>query len=139
MAIEVRGLCPLLEVYDMPTSIRFYRDVLGFSVVSSSPMFGEDRCHWIWLRCADAELMLNTAYESDEERPAVPDAGRVRGHNDVGLFIGCPDVDQAYEELRAKGVEVTRPKTAPYGMRQMSLRDPDGYGICYQWPAAAAT
>jgi hypothetical protein len=24
---------------------------------------------------------------------------------------------------------------APYGMKQMSLRDPDGYGLCFQWEA----
>jgi glyoxylase I family protein len=36
MAIDVRGLAPLLEVFDMPTSIAFYRDVLGFQVVSTS-------------------------------------------------------------------------------------------------------
>jgi hypothetical protein len=26
MPIEMQGLCPLLAVYDMPTSLRFYRD-----------------------------------------------------------------------------------------------------------------
>ncbi len=38
MGLDVRGLTPLLQVYDMPTSVRFYRDVLGFEVVSTSPM-----------------------------------------------------------------------------------------------------
>jgi len=28
MALKVQGVCPLLEVFDMPTSIRFYRDLL---------------------------------------------------------------------------------------------------------------
>ena len=35
MPIETRGLVPLLFVFDMPTSLRFYRDVLGFEVASS--------------------------------------------------------------------------------------------------------
>jgi hypothetical protein len=26
MAIDVRGVCALLQVYDMPTSVKFYRD-----------------------------------------------------------------------------------------------------------------
>ena len=29
--IAIRGLCPLLQVFDMPTSLRLYRDVLGFA------------------------------------------------------------------------------------------------------------
>jgi glyoxalase/bleomycin resistance protein/dioxygenase superfamily protein len=32
MPISVSGLAPLLQVYDMPASIRFYRDTLGFTV-----------------------------------------------------------------------------------------------------------
>jgi glyoxylase I family protein len=136
MAIDVRGLCPYFEVYDMPASIRFYRDVLGFEVKSTSPALGgTDRFHWVWLRHGNAELMLNTAYEFDEERPAAENVGRVRGHGDCCLYIGCPDVDAAYEELRGKGVEVQKPKVAPYGMKQMYLKDPDGYGICFQWTA----
>ena len=70
MALDVRGLTPLLQVYDMPTSVRFYRDVLGFEVAATSPMLGEDRFHWALLRLGDAELMLNTAYEFDNDRPA---------------------------------------------------------------------
>jgi len=31
MALDVRGLTPLLQVYDMPTSVRFYREVLWLS------------------------------------------------------------------------------------------------------------
>jgi catechol 2,3-dioxygenase-like lactoylglutathione lyase family enzyme len=135
MAIEVRGLTPLVQVYDMPTSVRFYRDLLGFEIVSTSPVLGKDRFHWVLLRLGKAELMLNTAYEFDNERPVPADRSRVAAHGDTGLFFGCPDVDAAYEELREKGVAVNMPKVAPYGMKQMSLRDSDGYGLCFQWPS----
>ena len=33
------------------------------------------------------------------------------------------------------GVRVEPPRVAPYGMRQLYFSDPDGYGICFQWPA----
>lgn len=135
MAIRVLGLTPLLQVYDMPTSIRFYRDVLGFEVIDTSSQLGEDSFHWVLLRLGDAELMLNTAYEFDHERPPAPDRARSAAHDDTALFFGCPDVDAAYEHLRAKGVAVKPPTTAPYGMKQLPLHDPDGYAICFQWPA----
>jgi len=134
MTLDVRGLTPLLQVYDMPRSVRFYRDILGFTVVSTSPVLGEDRFHWALLRLGDAELMLNTAYESDEERPAEPDHVRNAAHNDTGLYLGCPDLEAAYKELRGKGATVKEPVLAPYGMRQIYLRDPDGYALCFQWP-----
>jgi catechol 2,3-dioxygenase-like lactoylglutathione lyase family enzyme len=131
MTLDIRGLTPLLQVYDMPTSLRFYRDVLGCEVVSTSPMLGEDRCHWVWLRLGAAELMLNTAYEFDSERPATPP--RTAAHGDTGLFFHCPDVDAAYQELRDKGAAVRAPVVTGYGMKQMYLRDPDGYELCFQW------
>lgn len=135
MGIEVRGLTPLVQVYDMPTSVRFYRDLLGFEVVSTSPVLGKDRFHWALLRLGKAELMLNTAYEFDNERPVPADRARVAAHGDTVLYFGCPDVEAAYEELREKGAAVKPPKVAPYGMTQMSLRDPDGYELCFQWPS----
>lgn len=134
MTLDLRGLTPLLQVYDMPTSVRFYRDMLGFELLQTSPVLGVDRFHWVWLRLGGAELMLNTAYEFDEERPPEPDRARKAAHGDTCLFFGCPDVDGAYQELLAKGVKVEAPKIAPYGMKQMYLLDPDGYGLCFQWP-----
>ena len=70
MALDVRGLTPLLSVYDMPTSVRFYRDLLGFDVAMHSPTIDEVMFHSCLLRLGDAELMLNTEYEFNSERPA---------------------------------------------------------------------
>ncbi len=139
MAIEVHGVCPYFEVYDMPTSIRFYRDQLGFEVVSTSPHLGgnKDRFHWCRLRSGTAEIMLNDAYEFDEERPAREEYLSERRHRDTCLYFDCPNVDGTYEELIAKGVIVdSPPKVAPYGMKQVYLRDPDGFGLCFQWEAS---
>ena len=70
--------------------------------------------------------MLNTAHEP-EYRPAAPDPARLAAHSDAALYFGCPDVDKAYRELRAMGVDVKEPAVAPYGMKQLYLKDPDGY------------
>ena len=136
MAPEVRGLAPLLQVYDMPTSIRFYRDKLGCTVKMTSPALGgEDRFHWALLELGRAEFMLNTAYEFDQERPVPPDPARSAAHDDTCLYFACPDVEAAYVALRSRGVEVKQPTIAPYGMKQLYLHDPDGYSICFQWAA----
>ena len=133
MAIDIRGLAPLLQVFDMPTSIAFYRDVLGFEVVSTSAP--GDTFDWALLRLAGVEIMLNTAYEADQ-RPDAPDRARVVAHGDTGLYFGCPDVDGAYGHLRAQGVDVAKPAVRDYGMKQLHVTDPDGYSLCFQWPVS---
>jgi glyoxylase I family protein len=122
------GLCPLLQVFDMPTALRFYVDILEFKVFEQTP-------DWAWLKRDETELMLNTAYES-HERPATPNPARQAAHADTILFFGCPDPDALHAQLTAKGLSIDPPKTAPYGMRQLNVTDPDGYGLCFQCPAA---
>jgi uncharacterized glyoxalase superfamily protein PhnB len=109
--------------------------MLGFELVTTSRVLGPDRFHRALLRLGGAEVMLNTAYESDDERPVPADRARVAAHGDTILYFGCPDVDGAYEDLRDKGMTVQPPTVAWYGMKQMSLKDPDGYGLCFQWRA----
>ena len=136
MSIDIRGIAPLLQVFDMPVALHFYRDVLGFKVSGSSEP--GDNCNWAALTLNGAELMLNTAYEADQ-RPSVPDPARVAAHADTILFFGCEDLDTSYHHLRAHGLNIKEPKIAPYGMKQLYVTDPDGYALCFQWPATQQT
>ncbi|MGO4885875.1 MAG: VOC family protein [Bryobacteraceae bacterium] len=133
MAMDIYGIAPLLEVFDMPTSLHFYRDILGFEVIGRSGPTAD--CGWVLLKLHSAELMLNTAYD-EGERPPRPDPARVASHSDTCLYFGCEDLDEAYRYLRAKGVNAKEPVVQRYGMRQLYLRDPDGFGLCFQHPAS---
>jgi glyoxylase I family protein len=131
MPIDVRGVAPLLQVFDMPKSIQFYCGVLGFEVAGQSesgPIFD-----WALLRLNGVEVMLNTAYERDQ-RPPTPDPRRIAAHKDTALYFGCPDVDAAYRELQGKGLTLKPPVVQRYGMKQLHITDPDGYVLCFQWP-----
>jgi catechol 2,3-dioxygenase-like lactoylglutathione lyase family enzyme len=132
MGIGLDGMTPLIQVFDMPRSVAFYRDVLGFEVVASAPPGNE--FDWCLLRLDGIELMLNTAYERPE-RPPEPEATRTETHGDTALFFGCPDIDAALGHLRAKGLRIEPPLTTSYGMKQLHFKDPDGYAVCLQWPA----
>jgi glyoxylase I family protein len=131
MELNIGGLCPLLQVFDMPTSVKFYRDVLGFEVVSPIPE--DNNCDWVLLRLNDSELMLNTAYEAGE-RPPAADTARIAAHSDTALFFDCADVDTAWAFLHRQGIDVSDPVVRDYGMKQIHFKDPDGYDICFQNP-----
>jgi glyoxylase I family protein len=132
LAFSPLGLTPLIGVFDMTKSLAFYRDLLGFEVVSASPEVetAEGRfSHWMWLRCGAAELMLNTQYDSNE-RPERPVETTGRGY--ACFYIGCPDVDVAYKQLAGRGLKADPPAMAAYGLRAFSVQDPDGYTIVFQ-------
>jgi glyoxylase I family protein len=143
--IDMLAMAPCIEVFDMPASLAFYRDVLGFKIVEAAraersdwvraeTRITDDRYDFCRLRLKGMELMLNTAYEA-HARPAQPDKARVEAHRDMTIFFGCRSVDEAYEYLLSKGVAVDPPVTRTYGMKQLTVRDPDGYRVCFQHPA----
>ena|SRR5438067_7730583 len=141
MALDLRGMCPLLEVFDMPTSLEFYCDVLGFEKALVDDEKKAPNHDWVLLRRGDIDLMLNTMYERDH-RPPQPEPKRTAAHHDVTLYFAAPDVDAVYEYLKGRGVAAKPPKVAYYGMKQLYMSDPDNYNLCFQWRAekpAAAT
>jgi len=130
MTLRIANLIPLLEVFDLPASVAFYRDILGFTLISG------DDTWWAMLELDGVKVMLNTAYD-DGERPAVPDAARVRGHRDTSLYFSA-DTDAVYAHLRGKGVAVAVPSITSYGMRQVSIVDPDGFQLIFIEPVKSA-
>jgi uncharacterized glyoxalase superfamily protein PhnB len=129
MAIEIRGITPLIQVFNMRRALGFYRDILGFEVVADS---GDgDSSSWLWLRLNDTHLMLNDQYEPGHVPPAPPEE-RTKWHKDTCLYFECPDPDKAYEYLTSKGVSCNPAKVARYGMKQLHVKDPDGYTLCFQ-------
>ncbi len=133
MAIAFDSATTLLLVYDVPTAIAFYRDILGFEVVSASQPFDDakDNYGWAMLRKNYVQLMLNNMYE-DNIRPSKPDALRTQHHSDTTIYMDCADVEDAYMYLLSKGLAARPPVNTYYGMRQVHVCDPDGYSLVFQ-------
>lgn len=103
-----------IPVKDQDRALAFYRDKLGFKVGTDQPM-GEGQ-RWIELKIPGAEtgVVLFTP----------------KGHEDrIGSFFNgsfaTDDVKKSYEELKAKGVEVTEPKEEPWGTF-VTFKDSEG-------------
>jgi catechol 2,3-dioxygenase-like lactoylglutathione lyase family enzyme len=131
----INGPTTLLSVFNMGESIRFYRDVLGFEVVSWSNADEHDS-GWAMLKLEGTLLMFNTLHDPAEQPPK-RDPSWAKKNGDVCLYFGCLDADAVYAYLQSKGWPAKPPSTAPYGMRQLYAHDPDGYAICFQHAAPA--
>ena len=138
MSIQFDGLCPLLQVFDMPESVRFYCDVLGFELASHSPLAKRpegEYFHWAMLKRGDITIMLNTAYD-EGERPPQPDPARIAAHGDTSLYFDCPDAERTCSDLVSLGVRVLeKPFITQYGLKRFTIADPDGYNLCFHGPA----
>jgi catechol 2,3-dioxygenase-like lactoylglutathione lyase family enzyme len=131
MSIDLKGMTPLLQVFDMNNSLSFYRDKIGFQIIQSAG--NGNNLDWVLLKLNDVEIMLNTAFEWDN-RPDSPDPLGISHHADTALYFGCPDIEEAYINLKAKGLDLEKPIITQYGWKAIYLDDPDGYKICIHWP-----
>lgn len=127
---------PYVEVFDMIESVAFYRDILGYEVVFASPEVEtkEGRfSHFMLLRRDKIEIMLNTAYDSNERPPQRSDP-RWRSTGHYHLYIDCDDVSGLHHELQSRGLRSRPPARTDYGFLSFSVRDPDGYRVTFHQP-----
>jgi catechol 2,3-dioxygenase-like lactoylglutathione lyase family enzyme len=133
MSLGVRGQCPLLQVWDMQTSLHFWRDLLGFELVQCA--HPADDTGWAWLRRGTDEIVPETQYELPD-RPSEPASSAGRPTPIRSSVLAAPMWTPCARSF-ARGVEPSDPNVAPNGMKQMYLNDPDGFGVCLHWREAA--
>ncbi|MBZ5579298.1 MAG: VOC family protein [Acidobacteriia bacterium] len=106
----------VLAVRDLNISTRYYMDVLGFS---KDPIDAEG---WSFLSRDRFRVMLG---ECRDEKPASE-----LGNHSYFAYWNVDGVDGFYQEIVAKGALVTAaPSNKPWGLREFSLRTPDGHRI----------
>jgi catechol 2,3-dioxygenase-like lactoylglutathione lyase family enzyme len=112
-----------LFVKDMPTMIRFYRDVLRFEIRedenTSNVYLVKDGTLFLLYGRADFEKMTGQTFDY---------AKGIHGHAEIALSVENFDaVDRAYYEIIGKGARpVMAPTTEPWGQRTCYLADPEG-------------
>ncbi|HKN98455.1 MAG TPA: VOC family protein [Pseudonocardiaceae bacterium] len=112
--MEVLGGRVLLRSPDPARSRRFYRDVLGLAVYRQ---FGDPADPALVFFLGGGFLEVSGSAES-----AV-----VGG---LSLWMQVRNVDAEHERLAGLGADIVRPpRTEPWGLREMWIRDPDGVDI----------
>jgi catechol 2,3-dioxygenase-like lactoylglutathione lyase family enzyme len=103
----------VLAVRDLKTSTRFYVDVLGFT------HHAVDADGWSFLSRDTFTVMLG---ECADEKPA----SQLGDHSYVGYLI-VDNVDRLRDEWFGLGATVSAPADKPWGLREFTLRTPDGH------------
>jgi catechol 2,3-dioxygenase-like lactoylglutathione lyase family enzyme len=112
-----------LFVEDMPTMVRFYRDVLGFAIAegenAENVYLVKDGTLFMLYERKNFEQMTSRKYDYIKG---------LNGHFEIALSVDTfDDVDVAYADAVAKGAQpVLEPTTEPWGQRTCYIADPEG-------------
>ena len=117
----------VLAVRDLATSTRFYTEVLGFR-----RDFGDGSDGWSFLSRDGFRVMLG------ECRDATP-AGELGDHSWF-VYLTVDEVDRLHQDVARAGAEIlSAPATKPWGLREFSLRTPDGHRIVFGEPVTGGS
>src|ERR1700746_428746 len=107
----------VLAVPDLEKSASYFRDVLGFR------LSWEDATEWRLAERDGVRIMLGHC--PNDLQPA--DLG---SHNWFGYFE-VDDVEALRAEITARGATCSKPKTQPYGMREIVVTTVDGHRLVF--------
>lgn len=130
--MTLTDVIPNLIVADLDCSTAFYRDVLGFTIVTTVP----DRAPFVfvWLKRDGVSVFLNAAAGVERDMPDL--AKRAIGGT-ATLFVtieassAAEGVDAMMNAIGSRAKVVMPLKDQFYGMREFAVEDPDGYVIVF--------
>ncbi len=127
--MKFNKITPNLVVVDLDKSLKFYRDVLGFSVSQTVP----DKAPFIfaWMKRDDADIFLNANLPP---QPGEPDlyAGKPVGGGTLSLYLVMEGIDDLYAKAQQQKVPIVIAMHKQfYGMREFAVHDPDGYLLIF--------
>ncbi len=120
-AKQLLTISPQFQVQDVVKTAEYYRDKLGFTI---DFLYGDPPFHASVSR--DGVTIIF-------HKPSTGD-GRITAEQEkeVKAYVCVKDVDALCEEFKSKGAEVVYgPQSQSYGMRELNIRDCNGYVICF--------
>ena len=118
---HAHALAASLTVRDLPASIAWYHDVLGFGVVMRYEREGKLLAARV--KAGDVLILLG-------QDDGAKGSDRVKGEGFSLQLTTKQDIDEIAARVKGKGTTLdTEPMDTPWGARIMRLRDPDGFRL----------
>ncbi|MCP4381392.1 MAG: bleomycin resistance protein [Hyphomicrobiales bacterium] len=115
---------PILFVSDLPASVDYWVDKLGFTV---GGVYGEPRPEFAILRRDRANVMLSRAPDGHQIVPS----WRVKDKT-WNVYFWVDDARAMFDELKGRGAIIDYELgEQPYGVLEFGIRDPDDQDIAF--------
>jgi len=121
-----KKLSPNLVVEDVNKAVDFYRDILKFELHMSVPETGDLK--WAAMKRDHVEIMLQAR---DSASRAIPLMENKEAGGSVTLYIEMENVVELYDAIKEKVVLIEDLHTKPYGMREFSIQDNNGFILTF--------
>jgi len=120
-SFRARALSASLTVNDLPKSLAWYRDVLGFTVDQRYEREGTLRA--VSLKAGDVRILIG-------QDDGAKGWDRVKGEGFSLQFTTGQNVDEIAKRIKELGGTLdSEPADMPWGVRVFRLRDPDGFKL----------
>ena len=127
---EIAAISPFFIVNNVPSSLAFYRDRLGFTVTFQGPE--PDDIFFGIVRRGGAQILMKAVGV-----PPVPNYTRdiKQGIARWDAFVDVPDPDALAAEFASRNVQFVEPlQDTEDGLRGFELKDADGYLLFFGRP-----
>ncbi|MCL2065380.1 MAG: VOC family protein [Candidatus Cloacimonetes bacterium] len=124
--MEFKGLMPVLMVKDVVETIDFYKDILGFSVMSTVP----DKEPYVF-----AMMNASNVYVLFQEEKSIQEEYPLLEKFSIGgtftLYIPVTDVNAIFERVKGKATIVKEMHKTFYGATEFAITDINGYVLVF--------
>lgn len=111
-------------VSDQAQALKFYTEKIGLDIRLNVPFYGGK---WIEVAPKDSESTLSIMEPNsqmmtqDELEIARKNIGR-----NTGVWFFTSDIQSTYEDLKSKGIDITKPEKQEWGGVMSTIKDLDG-------------
>lgn len=120
---RLKDMVVMLMCDDVQESIKFYTNILGFSVVDRMDTVG--KTGWASLSNGRIQLMLASP-------DYIPEPQKSEGRYSQTMYYFYPDdVESLHAEIRQSGLDVTDLTARFYGMTEFEMLDPSGHVLVF--------
>lgn len=120
-SFRARSLMASLTVKDLPASLAWYTEVVGFTIEKRHEH--EGKLMGVSLKAGDVQIVIN-------QDDGAKGMDRVKGEGFSLYFSTTQDVDEIARRIKDKGGKLlSEPADMPWGPRMFRIQDPDGFSF----------